>query len=100
LMRKRSNLQRVQYLVVDNQLVRRYWLSLDQGIGEKPIQAVLLNQVESVEFEFIDAENRPIQTWPLQTSGQSAKPLVLSMRLDLTDIGEITRLLEIPDGAL
>ena len=28
---KRSSLQRVQYLLIENNLVRRHWLSLDQG---------------------------------------------------------------------
>lgn len=98
--RKRSSLQRVQYLVVDRQLVRRYWLSLDQSVGAKPVQAVLLNEVESLEVELFDAEGKAIDTWPLDNVAQSGTPVILSLRLELADIGEITRLLEIPDGAL
>jgi general secretion pathway protein J len=51
---KRSTLQRVQYLVVDNQLLRRHWRSLDQGVGELPLESVLLDDVESMEVEFIN----------------------------------------------
>jgi general secretion pathway protein J len=96
---KRSSLQRVQYLVVDKQLVRRHWRSLDQGIGELPLQVVLLDQVESMEVELLVAQGEPIRSWPLDLSG-TGTPIVLAFRLDLPDMGEITRLLEIPSGAL
>ena len=42
LQHKRSELQRVQYELVDHNLVRRYWRSLDQGIGEEPLTTVIL----------------------------------------------------------
>ncbi|MCP4300048.1 MAG: type II secretion system minor pseudopilin GspJ, partial [Gammaproteobacteria bacterium] len=61
----RSSLQRVQYLVLDNKLLRRYWRSLDQGIAEEPIQTVLLDNVESMEVEFLDVLGEPIRSWPM-----------------------------------
>ncbi|MCP4469605.1 MAG: type II secretion system minor pseudopilin GspJ [Gammaproteobacteria bacterium] len=97
---QRSSLQRVQYLQIDDQLVRRYWRSLDQGIGEEPLQTVLLDNIEAVEIEFVDALGQPIRSWPLESGSSTDNPIVLALRLDLADIGEITRLLEIPDGVL
>ena len=97
---KRSALQRVQYLVLENQLIRRHWRSLDQGIAELPLQAVLLDDVESLEVEFLDASEKPIRVWPVDSDLDGGRPVVLAFRLDLTDIGEITRILELPDGAL
>ena len=97
---KRSTLQRVQYLQVDDQLVRRHWRSLDQGIGEKPLQTVLLGNVKAVEIEFVDALGQPIRSWPLESGSSTGAPIVLMLRLDLPGIGEITRLLEIPDGVI
>ena len=97
---KRSTLQRVQYLVIDNQLVRRHWRSLDHGIGELPLEAVLLDEVESLEVEFLDALEKPIRTWPVETSLEAGNPIALAFRLDLSDIGEVTRILELPSGAL
>ena len=97
---KRSSLQRVQYQVVDKQLVRRHWRSLDQGIGEKPLQSVLLDGVESLEVELQDADGEAIRDWPVETQNNAGTPIVLAFRLELSDMGEITRLLEIPDGAL
>ena len=100
LRQKRSTLQRVQYLVIENQLIRRHWRSLDQGIAELPLQAVLLDDVESLEVEFLDASEKSIRVWPVDSELDGGRPVVLAFRLDLTDIGEITRILELPDGAL
>jgi general secretion pathway protein J len=97
---KRSTLQRVQYLVIENQLIRRHWRSLDQGIAELPLQAVLLDDVESLEVEFLDAREKPIRVWPGDSALDGGRPIVLAFRLELTDIGEITRILELPDGVL
>ena len=97
---QRSTLQRVQYLLIDEQLVRRHWRSLDQGVGEKPLQTVLLDNIEAVEIEFQDALGQPIRNWPRESSSNAGDPIVLAIRMDLPDMGEITRLLEIPDGVL
>ena len=97
---KRSTLQRVQYEVIENQLIRRHWRSLDQGIAELPLQAVLLDDVESLEVEFLDASEKAIRVWPVDSDLDGGRPVVLAFRLDLTDIGEISRILELPDGAL
>ncbi len=97
---KRSTLQRVQYLQIDDQLVRRHWRSLDQGVGEEPLQTVLLDDIEGVEIEFVDALGQPIRSWPLDAGSNTGAPIVLALRLNLAGIGEITRLLEIPDGVL
>lgn len=98
--RKRSSLQRVQYRVVDNQLRRRHWPSLDQGIGEEPIEVAMLDEVESMEVVFLDAQGQAIRDWPQDGGSSEDRPIMLAIRLELSDIGEISRLLEIPDGAL
>ncbi len=96
----RSTLQRVQYLLVDNKFVRRHWRSLDQGIAEQPIQTVLLENVESMEVEFQDALGDAIEEWPLQAGASNGKPILLAFRLELPGMGEITRLLEVPEGVI
>jgi general secretion pathway protein J len=96
----RSSLQRVQYLLVDNKLVRRHWRSLDQAVGEEPIQIVLLNNVESFEVEFQNAAGQPIELWPIAPGTSDSTPILLAFRLELPDMGEITRLLEVPRGVI
>jgi general secretion pathway protein J len=97
---KRSNLQRVQYLLVDKNLVRRHWLSLDQGIGEEPLDNILLHNVDAFAINFIDASEKSIDAWPQATSGFGGQPIALKIGLKMAQLGEIWRYLEIPDGAL
>lgn len=98
--RKRSSLQRVQYRLVDNQLRRLHWPSLDQGIGEEPVAVAMLDDVESMEIVFQNAQGQAIRNWPPDGDSSEGQPILLAIRLELSDIGEITRLLEIPDGVL
>jgi general secretion pathway protein J len=97
---KRSTLQRVQYLVIEEQLVRRHWASLDHGIAEQPIQVVLLDDVESMEVELQNSSGRAIRDWPVEEGTNNGSPVLLAFRLELPDMGEIRRLLEFPKGAL
>ena len=99
---RRSTLQRVQYLLLDNKFVRRHWRSLDQGIAEQPIQTVLLDNVESMEVEFQDSRGKSIAEWPRGpgSDSDSGEPILLVFRLELPDVGEITRLLEVPKGVI
>jgi general secretion pathway protein J len=99
---RRSTLQRVQYLLLDDKFVRRHWRSLDQGIAEQPIQTVLLDNVESMEVEFQDGRGKSIEEWPRGpgSDSDSGEPILLKFRLELPDMGEITRLLEVPRGVI
>jgi len=96
----RSSLQRVQYLVVDNQLLRRHWVSLDQGIGEEPIQVVLLDNVESIEVGFQNPLDKLVRTWPPDPGYNDGDPILLAIQFELPDMGVILRQLEVPQGVL
>ena len=97
---KRSNLQRVMYFVRDDKLVRRHWRSLDQGIGEAPIDVTLLEDVESMEVAFLNPLNQPVRVWPVDSTYNDGQPILLALKLELPDRGDIIRLLEVPDGVL
>ena len=100
LQRKRSNLQRVQYLVVDDKLVRRHWLSLDQGIGEEPFDSVMLHNVKALKINFIDVAENAMDSWPNELIQDGSPPIALKIGVEITRLGKIWRYLEIPDGAL
>ena len=100
LQRKRSNLQRVQYLLVDNKLVRRHWLSLDQGIGEEPLESVLLHNVNALEVQFVDASEKAIDGWPDGLVSDDRQPIALKFGVEISRLGKTWRYLEIPNGAL
>ena len=100
LQRKRSNLQRVQYLLVDNKLVRRHWLSLDQGIGEEPLESVLLHNVNALEVQFVDASEKAIDAWPDSLVRDERQPIALKFGVEISQLGKTWRYLEVPNGAL
>ncbi|MEM7564690.1 MAG: type II secretion system minor pseudopilin GspJ, partial [Pseudomonadota bacterium] len=88
---KRSTLQRVQYLVVNEKLIRRHWLSIDQGIGEEPIARILLDDISSLEVVFQNALGQAIREWPLESGQSSDIPVLLAINLDLQEFGEVSR---------
>lgn len=67
-LRQRSELQRVDYRVVDNQLVRRYFPVLDPNQGTEPVETVLLNGVEDLQIRFLYqpavGEYQWLDVWP------------------------------------
>lgn len=96
---RRSELQRVQYLVIDDNLVRRHWRSLDQGIAEQPLATILIHDVESLEINFINSSELDIPDWPIESS-QGGSPIALKIDIELARMGSIRRILEIPGGVL
>ena len=97
---RRSTLQRVQYRVEDERLIRYYWRSLDAGIGETPVRMVLLDDVERMEIAFQNGLRQKIRSWPADADPSGGLPILLDFSLELPDIGVINRLLEVPDGVL
>lgn len=102
LQQKRSELQRVQYLVTENQLIRQYWVSLDQVTAEEPISTVLIDDVESFSIHFIDSSEEAIERWPLddQDTQRVDKPIALRVEIDVKQFGQVHRIMEIPEGVL
>ena len=101
----RSHLQRVGYTLKDKQLLRAYWLVLDRAQDSKPIQAVTLDEVKSMEWRFLDnagnwqtqwpaAAAATVQAPPAQTS--SELPRAVEVTLELDDLGRLTRLFSVP----
>ena len=86
--------------MIDRKLVRRHWLSLDQGIGEEPLDNVLLNNVNALEVQFVDASEKAIDSWPDDLAGDERQPIALKIGVDISRLGKTWRYLEIPNGVL
>ena len=94
----RGTLQRVQYRVEDNELVREYWPVVDAPLGMEPRAQVLITEVEAFEIEYLDNDLTWHGEWPpLEQAGNPApvRPKAVRLRLELGDWGEIERLVEI-----
>lgn len=107
----RATLERVSYLLDDTQpdtrrsggrfedkrLIRRSWYVLDRASQTKPVDLVLLEHVESLDWRFMD-ENRNWQdSWNSGSTGfgnsdvnaTKASPLAVEIKLKTKDWGEL-----------
>ena len=108
----RSNLQRVNYRLEDEELWRDAYPVLDRVGDTEPQSALLLEGVEYLEFAFLgslenvrrapDDDGLDTRNWqdswvtdPAQ-GGDTAPPLVVEMRMQLDGLGEIKRLYVLP----
>lgn len=94
----RSTQQRTAYRLEDGELVRYYWTVLDRTFANEPIAMVLLDEVESLEFRYLQADGQWSEIWPPQDTGGAglrARPRAVEFVLTLAGEGEISRLLEV-----
>ncbi len=94
----RGELQRVQYRLEDDQLIREYWPVLDHVLGTDPRSEVLFDGVVSLEFSFLDARGEWQKRWP--APNQIGAPLTnlpraIRIELELESWGEIQRLVDV-----
>jgi hypothetical protein len=53
-----------------------------------------------MEVAFVNSAGGLVRSWPVDASYNDGQPILLSLKLELPDRGDIVRLLEVPDGAL
>lgn len=92
--RPRSTLQRVAYLLEENQLIREYWPQLDAAPGVETIKLPLLDGVEEVRFRFLDKDERWHEQWPPLSATEKIlePPIAIEITLDTEQWGSIPRL--------
>lgn len=100
LQQPRSNLQRVEYRLVDDSLLRKYWPQLDQGYEEQALEQNLIGGVEAFSVVLLTSGNETLDSWPVDVQGISTvEPIALELTLQLQDFGLIRRVFEIDDVA-
>jgi general secretion pathway protein J len=100
----RSHLQRVRYrLDEEGRLVRHHWRVLDRAQDSAPVETVLLEDVQRLEWRFLDGGREWRDRWPPLAADAPAPdpweaelPLVVEVRLTTEDRGEIRQLFAIP----
>lgn len=95
----RGTLQRSAYRLEDGELIRYHWTVLDRTVANEPIETVLLDDVESLLFRYLQANGEWIEQWPPLTAQGPAsyrsRPRAVEIVLTLQDEGEIRRVLEV-----
>lgn len=94
----RGTLQRLQYRLKDDVLIREYWAVTDRVLGEKPRQEELLTGVERLELSYLDQGSEWVTQWPppsRSTAGNGERPRAIRVKLTLEDFGVIERTVEV-----
>lgn len=95
----RGTLQRAAYRIEDGELVRYHWRVLDPTLNDEPVGTLLLDDVESILFRYLQLDDAWSEVWPPTGVGGSAslrlRPRAVEVILTLTDEGEIRRFFEI-----
>lgn len=95
----RGTLQRVQYFMEEDVLVRMHWNVLDRTVANEPVQVELLDDVERFDVRFMLDNGEWVDEWPpglpAGAGGLRQRPRAVEILLALPNEGEITRLVEI-----
>jgi len=94
----RGTLQRLQYRLQDDVLIREYWAVTDRVLGERPRQEELLTGVERLEFSYLDQGSEWVPQWPPPSRaapGNGERPRAIRLKLTLEDFGVIERTVEV-----
>ena len=94
----RSNLQRVAYELNEQELKRYSWNRLDGAINEDARDVILLDEVEDFKLEFLNQASSWVERWPPLNSDPTAValPRAVSVSFNVEPLGEITRILTVP----
>jgi len=94
--RPRSHMQRVGYTVKENNLTRLSWQVLDRAQDAEVAEMILLENVESLSFRYLDTANRWTNEWPpnlVELSEVSLQiPKAIEVTLDVEGWGTLLRL--------
>jgi general secretion pathway protein J len=95
----RSTQQRTAYRIEDDELVRYHWNVLDRTVNNVPVTTVMMTDVESLTFRFLQVDGEWSDQWPplnLQTTTNTiALPRAVAITLVLPDEGELVRIVEV-----
>ena len=95
----RSTQQRTAYRIEDDELIRYHWNVLDRTVNNVPVTTVMMTDVESLSFRFLQVDGEWSDQWPplnLQTTSNTiALPRAVAITLVLPDEGELVRIVEV-----
>ncbi len=81
---RRSELQRVRYVLKGGQLLRRYWETLDRAPNTPYKEQVLMDGVQSFTFKFRDDKKQWHQSWPPVSEKESERLVAVPTAVEFT----------------
>lgn len=93
---QRSTLQRTQYSLDNEHLIRSIWPVLDQTQKTFPSNRVLLRGITSLRFDYLDSQNKFHDNWPAPDQKQIVFPRAVRVSMTLKNWGTLTQLFLLP----
>jgi general secretion pathway protein J len=94
----RGTLQRVQYRLEDEALIREYWPVMDYPLGMEPRSETVLEGVTGIEIEYLGDDAQWTTQWPPLSQINATSfvyPRAVRIRFDLASWGEIERVVDL-----
>tara|TARA_B100000929_G_scaffold288939_1_gene278441 strand:- start:374 stop:979 length:606 start_codon:yes stop_codon:yes gene_type:complete len=95
----RSNLQRVAYQMENDKLIRIHWNVLDRTLSNQFQKDILIDEIESILFTFLNENGEWIQQWPPLSDDKflsmTKRPLGIAVVINFEQEGEIRRIFEV-----
>ena len=92
----RSNLQRVAYQMENDKLIRIHWNVLDRTLSNQFQKDILIDDIESILFTFLNENGEWIQQWPPLSDDKflsiTKRPLGIAVVINFMQEGEIRRI--------
>ncbi|HET7922782.1 MAG TPA: type II secretion system minor pseudopilin GspJ [Gammaproteobacteria bacterium] len=99
----RSTQQRVAYQLDNGTLLRLSWTELDRASQNPPLKQELLTGVTTLSFRYMDGNGQWQEQWPPLNSNPNQYltrlPRAVEIKLNLKDLGELTRMIEVHRNA-
>lgn len=95
----RSTYQRVAWRLVDGELQRLYWMTLDRDAVAQPVVAPVMREVQTMRWRFLANDGRWHEYWPVldaPISEPDRLPRAAELTLLLEDGDEIRRIFDLP----
>ena len=95
----RSNLQRVAYQMENDKLIRIHWNVLDRTLSNQFQKDILIDEIESILFTFLNENGEWIHQWPPLSDDKflsiTKRPLGIAVVINFVQEGEIRRIFEV-----
>ncbi len=92
----RSTLQRTEYSLNNEQLIRSIWPVLDQTQKTLPSHRVLLRSTTALRFDYLDTDGKFQNNWPPADQKQGVFPRAVRVIITLKNWGTLSQLYLIP----
>lgn len=86
---ERTDMQRIGYRLSQGILERLTWTALDQPPKATPEAMSLIDNVESLTWSFVDANNKTVDHWPSGKQNAPSLPKAVLLKIQVRGEGEI-----------